>query len=131
MIVADSSVWIAYFNTTDGLETSALDTYLDHGIILCGDLILAEILQGFRSDTDFETARSLLLALDIVEFGGKDLALQAAANYRQLRKSGITIRRTIDLIIGTWCISNDAVLLHMDRDFDHMQKLGLKVWRPH
>lgn len=129
MIIADSSVWIAFFNGVDRAETQALRYMLGRNEIVCGDLIVAEVLQGFRSDRDYHKARSLLLALDVFALVGKDIALFAVANYRQLRKEGTTLRRTVDLLIGTWCIANDAILLHMDRDFDKMQKLGLKIWR--
>jgi predicted nucleic acid-binding protein len=93
-----------------------------------GDLILAEVLQGFQSDRDFRIAKNLLLRLPSMPMGGQALAIDSAANYRLLRKKGVTVRKTIDVMIGTFCIHYRLPLLHDDRDFDPMVKfLGLKT----
>jgi len=96
-----------------------------------GDLILAEILQAFRSDNDYESAKSYLSALPFHQIGGYRVAVQSARNYRMLRKKGVTVRKTMDVIIGTYCILEGLPLLHDDRDFDPMAAhLSLKVLSP-
>lgn len=129
MVLVDTSVWIDYFNGTDTSQSTQLDELLGSGRILIGDLILAELLQGFASDRDFRRARELLLDLPYADLVGKAVSLSAAENYRKLRTRGITIRKTIDMIIGTYCLLNDHELLHSDRDFDAFeQNLGLRVY---
>ena len=118
MILVDSSVWIDYFNGNPTWQTDLLDNYLSHEPIIMGDLILAEILQGFKSDKELEIAKSLLSALPFRQMGGYNVALQSANNYRTLRKAGITIRKTIDIIIATFCLIEGLTLLHDDRDFE-------------
>jgi hypothetical protein len=120
VILVDSSVWINYFNGISTWQTDLLDHYLSNTLIIIGDLILTEVLQGFRSNTDFETAKSFLSALQFRQIGGYDVAIQSANNYRILRKSGVTVRKTIDIIIATFCIIEGFTLLHDDRDFDPM-----------
>jgi len=131
MMVVDSSVWIDYFNGTETRQTSHLDSLLGRAPILIGDLILTEVLQGFQNDKDFRTAKDLLLRIPFMPMLGRELALDSAANYRRLRKSGVTVRKTIDVMIGTFCIHYRLPLLHDDRDFDPMHRLlGLKVVIP-
>ena len=131
MILVDSSVWVDYFNGVTGPHTNLLDRLLLKERILIGDIILTEVLQGFRSDTDFRKARTLLDALEYCPMLGKEIALQSAQNYRKLRRAGVTVRKTIDVVIATFCIVNRHRLLHTDRDFDAIEKLlGLKVLRP-
>jgi predicted nucleic acid-binding protein len=130
MILVDSSVWIDYFNGLATSQTELLDSRLSTDIIVTGDIILTEVLQGFQSDRDFAQARRLLESLVFVEMLGRALAIQSAQNYRYLRKKGVTVRKTLDIMIGTFCISNRLPLLHSDRDFDPMESyLGLKVAR--
>jgi hypothetical protein len=123
MILVDSSVWIDYFNGLRNWQTDLLDDLLSNVPILIGDLILAEVLQGFRSDDDFEVAKTCLNILPFREIGGYEIALQSAQNYRLLRKKGVSVRKTIDVIIGTYCISEGITLLHNDRDFEPMVSL--------
>lgn len=131
MILVDSSVWIGYFDGISTWQTDSLDTYLSKIPIIIGDLILTEVLQGFRSDKDYETAKSLLSALPFRQIGGYKVAVQSAQNYRSLRKSGITVRKTIDIIIATFCIIEGLNLLHDDRDFDPMvSHFSLKTLTP-
>ena len=128
MILVDSSVWIDYFNGKKTAQTEWLDSSLGDAPIIMGDLILTEILQGFQDDKDFKTARDLLLGIPFMPMGGRELALESAMNYRFLRKKGVTVRKTIDVMIGTFCIHNQLTLLHDDREFDPMVKfLGLEV----
>jgi hypothetical protein len=130
MIVADTSVWIDYVRGIDAPHTNLLDYELDHSRIVTGDLIIAEFLQGFRNEEDYRQAKQIMESLEYHDFVGKDIAFRAAQNYRKLRKSGTTVRKTIDVIIATFCIENDFDLLHNDRDFDPMEGLlGLRVRR--
>ena len=128
MILVDSSVWIDYFNGNQTSQTDWLDSALGNTPIVIGDLILTEVLQGFQSGKDFKTAKDILLGIPFVPMGGQILALASAINYRFLRRKGVTVRKTIDIIIGTCCIHNKLTLLHCDRDFDPMVKLlGLEI----
>jgi predicted nucleic acid-binding protein len=117
VILVDTSVWIDYFNGHVNLHTNALDSALIDGTVAIGDLIFLEILQGFRSDKDYRRAKTTLATLDQYEMFNRELALKCAENYRTLRKKGITIRRTTDVIIATFCIENELPLLFSDRDF--------------
>ncbi len=131
MMVVDSSVWVDFFNGTRNKQTDLLDQLLGHERILIGDIILTEVLQGFRRDAEFQRARELLEALEFRAMLGKEMALRCAENYRKLRKAGVTVRKTIDVMIATFCIEGGHELLHSDRDFDVMGKyLGLKVVQP-
>jgi predicted nucleic acid-binding protein len=126
MIVVDSSVWIDYFNGVDNPYTAKLDALLGVELIAIGDIILTEILQGFQSDKDFKTAKFMLLGLAVFDMLGQQNAITAAENYRYLRKKGITIRKTIDCMIATFCIQNDHELLFRDKDFQpFVEHLGL------
>ncbi len=127
MILVDSSVWIDYFNGHVCHETDRLHDLLGQDLVLTGDLILTEVLQGFRSDQDFRTANRLLGQLTYADLAGREVAIAAAQHYRRLRRSGITVRKTIDVIIATFCILGDHRLLYTDRDFDSMVgQLGLQ-----
>ena len=127
MILVDSSVWIDYFRGTQTPQTEKLDGLLSREPIAVGDLILTEVLQGFGSERDFNEAKRLLTSLLVVELGGRDIAIQAARNFRILRAQGVTIRKTIDTVIATRCIESGFTLLHSDRDFDpFVQYLGLR-----
>jgi len=128
MIVVDSSVWVDYFNGRVTPETGFLDELLGRRALLTGDLVVTEVLQGFRTARDFQQALSLLETLKIEDMLGRDVAILSARNYRLLRSKGVTVRGTIDVVIATFCILNDHQLLHSDRDFDQMvPHLGLKV----
>jgi predicted nucleic acid-binding protein len=127
VIVVDSSVWIDFFRGVTTPQTGRLDVLLGSEPLAVGDLILAEVLQGFGSEKDFNKARRLLTALDVITLGGEGIALQAARNYRALRAHGVTIRKTIDTIIATRCIEDDFALLYSDRDFEpFVEHLGLR-----
>lgn len=128
MILVDSSVWIDFFRGTQSPQVDLLDALLGKEQLVIGDLILAEVLQGFGSERDFNQAHKTLDAFSVVELGGKVIAVQAARNFRALRALGITVRKTIDTIIATRCIESGYTLLHSDRDFDAFaMHLGLRV----
>lgn len=131
MLVVDSTVWIDYFNGVVSRQTDYLHHMADQTPILVGDLILAEVLQGFRDDADFEEGRRALGKFVQVGMLNPDLALQSARNFRLLRRKGITVRKTIDSLIATYCIENEHDLLHNDIDFDGYElHLGLRVVHP-
>ncbi len=126
MILVDSSVWIDYFNGTETLATKKIDGLLGVQPVCTGDLILAEVLQGFRQDADYQVAKTLLCALPIVAMVSTEISIKSADNFRLLRKQGITVRKTIDSLIATYCIENGLPLLHFDKDFQPFQQfLGL------
>jgi predicted nucleic acid-binding protein len=131
VLLVDSSVWINYFNGIPTWQTDLLDNYLSNVPVVIGDLILAEVLQGFRSDKDYETAKNFLSTLPFRQIGGYNVAIQSAKNYRLLRKAGVTVRKTIDIIIATFCIMEGLTLLHDDHDFDPMvSSFSLKTPTP-
>jgi len=130
MILVDSSVWIDYFNGKKTGKTDWLDSALGSKPIIMGDLILAEVLQGFQKENDFRIVKKLLLEFPFMEMVGQKMAIKSAINYRLLRKKGVTVRKTIDIMIGTFCIHHQFFLLHDDRDFDPLEKyLKLKTIR--
>jgi len=131
MFLVDSTIWIDYFNGLSSPHANYLDRALDRTLILVGDLILAEVLQGFRNDADFEQARRALVKFHQVQMVSPSLAVKSAQNFRLLRRKGVTVRKTIDSLIATWCIENGVPLLHRDSDFDGYEThLGLQVIRP-
>lgn len=131
MILVDSSVWIDYFRGVPTPQCDVLDGLLGNEPLAIGDLILVEVLHGFGSDRDFNQARKLLASLTMIDIGGKDVAIQAARNFRALRALGVTVRKTIDTLIATRCIENRLPLLYSDRDFDpFVEHLGLRPVLP-
>jgi predicted nucleic acid-binding protein len=127
MILVDSSVWIDYFNGQTTAQADILENLLTTQPLAIGDLILTEVLQGFRQDKDYTTAKQLLTSLRIFNLLEDDLAIKSADNFRALRKQGITIRKTVDVIIATFCIEKGHSLLFLDKDFiPFVQHLGLK-----
>jgi predicted nucleic acid-binding protein len=126
VIVVDSSVWIDFLNGRHAAHVRRLRAVLGTQEIIVGDLMLCEILQGLASERTAQEVEGLLRRFEIVPMAGDALAVVAARNFRSLRRLGITIRKTIDLVIGTWCIENRRPLLHNDNDFRPMaQHLGL------
>lgn len=117
MIFLDSTVLIDYFNGKNNWQVKKLESILGKELVVIGDYVLTEVLQGFRSDKEFQKAKSILLAFPCFDIAGKEMAIQSAKNFRYLRKKGITVRKTIDVIIATFCIENDFTLLHNDKDF--------------
>ena len=120
--MVDSSVWIDFFNGADNWQTVFLKEGLGFHRFLIADLILAEVLSGFQNQRDFDLASSHLRTLPFIELGGFDNALSVANVYRLMRKSGVTIRKTIDVFIACGCTKNGLTLLHRDRDFDNIER---------
>ena len=126
MIVVDTSVWVDYFNGLASPHTDLLDDLLGREPVVMGDIILTEVLQGFARDKEFAQARRMLDKLPFRNMIGREIAIKSAENYRLLRSRGVTVRKTIDVMIGTFCIENDLPLLHNDRDFHPLSEhLGL------
>jgi predicted nucleic acid-binding protein len=140
-LLIDSSVWIDHLRGERTRETAILGTLLTRldpeltrgdgekaAELLVGDLILCEVLRGIADPREHAAVKEVLLSFVVVMIGGPELALEAADHYRALRRRGTTVRKTIDLLIGTWCIANDCGLLHSDRDFEPMTRhLGLRA----
>lgn len=131
MILVDSSAWIDFLADRDTDWTRAIVGASERlKTIVLGDLVLVEVLQGFKHDRDVDAAWHVLRRYPVVELGGPVIARRAADNYRTLRRRGFTIRGTIDVVIATWCIANRAVLIHNDRDMGVMEaELGLRAFR--
>ncbi len=128
MIVVDTSVWISLIRHASNDVTERLRSYIPQGLIMIGDIILLEVLQGAQSDRHAEMLERQFRAFPCATMSSPAMALKAAQNYRYLRQRGITIRKTTDLIIGTYCIEHDHALLHSDRDFTPMaEHLGLRI----
>ena len=127
MIMVDTSVWVDYFNGKINKQSNKLEEILATEHIIMGDIILAEILQGFRNDSDFKKAKKALGYLNCYSICNKTIAIISAQNFRYLRKKGITVRKTTDMLIGTYCIENKVQLLHNDKDFLPLEELGLQV----
>jgi predicted nucleic acid-binding protein len=117
VILADTSIWIDFFNGKITPETNILDKALADSNVIIGDLILLEVLQGIRNDNEYKKTLKALETLDSFELFGKTMVLDCAKNFRKLRKKGQTIRKTADLIIATFCIKNKIPLLYSDRGF--------------
>jgi predicted nucleic acid-binding protein len=129
MIVVDTSVWIDRLRDKSSPAVERLNNALDTEIVVLGDVVLLELLQGARDDTHSRNIERSMAGYMLVAMLDHGIAVATAANYRALRAQGITIRRTIDLIIGTWCIEHNCPLLHRDRDFAPMvEHLGLREY---
>jgi predicted nucleic acid-binding protein len=118
-------VWIDFFNGRPTPEVAQLKATIGRQEVVIGDLILAELLQGIRYDSDLARVEARLSAFEVVPLLGESIARQSAKNYRRLRRQGISVRKTIDCLIATWCIGNGVPLLHADRDFRPFARLGL------
>jgi predicted nucleic acid-binding protein len=130
-IVVDSSVWVDYFGNVSNRETQWLERAIGTELIAMTDLILCEVLQGIHQDRQYQEIKLQLQEFEIFPSGGLETALAAASNHRLLRSKGVTVRKTIDCWIATFCIRNKYRLLHRDRDFDPFEsELGLRVVRP-
>lgn len=130
MIFLDSTVLVDYFNGNDTWQVEILDTILGKELVVIGDYVLTEVLQGFRIDKEFQKAKTTLLSFPCYDIGGIAIAIRSAENYRYLRKKGITVRKTINVMIATFCIENGFLLLHNDIDFNPFEKhLNLKVYK--
>jgi predicted nucleic acid-binding protein len=126
VIVVDSSVWIDFLRGRNVPHVARLRLILGADEIIVGDLMLCEVLQGLDNEQAAGEVEALLRRFEIVPMAGEAIAVVAARNFRSLRRRGITVRKTIDLLIGTWCIENQRPLLHNDGDFRQMARhLGL------
>jgi len=126
VIAVDTSVWIDFLNGRNAAHVQQLRAILGAEEVIVGDLMLCEVLQGLESERMAQEVEALLRRFEIVPMAGDAIAVAAAHNFRSLRRRGITMRKTIDLLIGTWCIENRAPLLHNDSDFRPMARhLGL------
>ena len=131
MVIVDSSVWIDAFNGKNTPHTRWLQSGLARGGVGLTSLILCEVLRGFRFDREFRRTRKQLLALPVFEELPAGLAVQAAENFRVLQRRGITVHKTIDCLIATFCIQEGHELLHRDKDFQGFENfLGLQVVHP-
>ncbi|MEE8484680.1 MAG: PIN domain nuclease [Nitrospinota bacterium] len=130
MIVVDTSVWIDFLKGTNSRERHTLHRLVEEEEdISITEIILTEILQGIKEDKDFKTVRNYLLEFPIHRPKGIDTYLKAAQIYRDCRKSGKTVRKTVDCIIAAICMENGLTLLHKDRDFDSIEACtGLKCY---
>ena len=132
MLVVDSGVWIDFFNGNENPARTVLRALLHDGEVrvVVPDLVLFEVLRGFRSERELRMARSLMESLSIEAVGGARLALEAAQHYRSLRAVGVTVRSSIDVLVASFCIERDYALLHRDRDFEAFESLrGLRGWQ--
>lgn len=131
MIIVDTTVWVDFFAANENLQSIWLRREIGIQTIALTDLILCEILQGLRGERSFTKISGQLAEFPVFNTGGQDIAVASARNYRLLRSRGITVRKTIDCVIATFCISAGHTLLHRDRDFDPFeQHLGLRVVHP-
>jgi predicted nucleic acid-binding protein len=127
VILVDSSVWIDYFNGVETRQTDFLYNGVGDRVFAIGDLIYGEVMQGFKADSDFQIGKDFFEDIPFLLLTNKEFALKSAQNYRFLRKKGITIRKTINSYIATYCIEKDMTLLHSDKDFEpFVAHLGLK-----
>jgi predicted nucleic acid-binding protein len=128
VILVDTSVWIDFFRSADTPQAALLDSYLGSSRLAVGDLIAAEVLQGIRDEREYRLVKKTLDAFEHVDLVGYELAVKASRHYRTLRQLGMTVRKTIDTLIATYCIENKLTLLHADRDFEPFAKhLGLRL----
>ena len=131
MVLVDTSVWIDYLNGKENSLTNILDKALIDGSVSMGDLILLEILQGIKAEREYNKTRTALATLEQYEMFGRNMVERCAENFRFLRKKGITIRKTNDVIIATFCIENNFPLLFSDRDFipfvDHLELIPVSL----
>jgi len=131
VVIVDTTVWVDYFRGTLNPETEWLDQEADKRRLGLTDLILCEVLQGVRGDREFIEVRAELTKFELFENGGEELAIAAARNFRNVRERGLTVRKTIDCLIATFCLTHGHILLHRDRDFDVFERnLGLAVLHP-
>jgi len=128
MIIADTSVWIDFFRGLDEPHVKRLENALISDRLYIGDLIIAELLQGVKNDKGAKEIRGIISKLTVVNMVNESIAYKSAENYRILRTNGKTVRKTIDMLIATFCIEKGMTLIHNDRDFDPIEEiLGLKV----
>lgn len=130
MILIDTSGWIEYLNDTGHEVIRNIDYALDNELVCLGDLIYCEVLQGIKHKKELRKVKDVFSTLQKERVGGFEICEKTSENYKYLRSIGITVRKTIDIIIGTYCIENGYEIIHNDIDFEHMEKhLGLKSFK--
>jgi predicted nucleic acid-binding protein len=130
VVVVDTSAWIEYFRDGEPSVVRRVERCLDQDLVALGDLIYCEVMQGVRLPRQRREISSLFLSLPHFEMVGFPIAERAAHNYRLLRSCGVTVRKTLDVLIGTFCVENGLPIIHYDRDFDLMAKhIGLAIWK--
>jgi len=130
MIFIDTSAWIEFFNDTGHEVASNIDYVLDNELVCLGDLVYCEVMQGIKNKKDLNLVKNVFSTLHRDIVGGFDICEKASENYKYLRSSGATVRKTIDIIIGTFCLENGYEIIHNDRDFKYMEKhLGLRSFK--
>jgi len=130
VVVIDTSAWVEYFREGEPSVAERVDRSLDTEQAAIGDLVYCEVMQGLRRERERREISSLLLSLPRFEMVGFQIAERSAHNYRLLRSRGVTVRKTLDVLIGTFCAENGLPLIHCDRDFDLMAPhIGLEIWR--
>lgn len=130
MILIDTSGWIEYLNDTGHEVVRDIDYALDNELVCLGDLIYCEVLQGIKYKKELRKVKNVFNTLQKERVGGFEICEKASDNYKYLRSIGITVRKTIDIIIGTYCIENGHEIIHNDIDFEHMEEhLGLKSFK--
>lgn len=128
MVIVDTSAWIEFFRDGEPAVVRKVDQCLEKSMIGIGDLIYCEVMQGIKTPAERKTVSTLLLSLPRYDMVGFTIAEKGADNYRLLRNRGITIRKTIDVIIATFCVESGFQLVHFDRDFTHLAPvLGLDI----
>jgi predicted nucleic acid-binding protein len=131
MVIVDTTVWIDYLANRRNPEAEWLDLEIERQRIGLTDMVLCEVLQGVRGDSVFRQVKNTMMKFEVLDTGGLELAIASAENYRVLRANGITVRKTIDCVIATFCIEKGHELLHRDRDFEPFERyLGLQVIHP-
>lgn len=131
MVIVDASVLIDFFNGATNPESQWLDLHLEHQRIGVTSLILTEVLMGLPNERVASAIAADIMEFEVIELHQRELAVEAARHYRWLRTNGHTVRKTVDLVVATYCIRHNHPLLHRDRDFDVFEeRLGLKVVHP-
>lgn len=131
VVIVETGVWVDFFRGIRNPQTEWILREAGGRMIGTLDLIVCEVLQGVPREPDYERIKHKMLELAVYNSGGEQMAVESAQNYRKLRAKGITIRKTIDCIIATYCIRHGFALMHKDRDFDPFEThLGLRVMRP-
>jgi hypothetical protein len=131
VVIVDTSAWVEYFRDGDPSVVESVARCLDQDLVAIGDLVYCEVMQGIRSPRQRQEVSSLFLSLPQYEMVGFVIAERAAHNYRILRSRGVTVRKTLDVLIGTFCAEHGMQIIHHDRDFDLMaEHIGLVVWKP-
>jgi len=128
MVIVDTSAWIEYLGGGVPAVVNKVDLCLAQDLVGIGDLIYCEVMQGIRSPRERREVSGLLRSLPRFDMVGFTMAEKSASNFRLLRSKGVTVRKTIDVLIGTFCAEHGLQIIHHDSDFDLMAKhIGLDI----